>query len=152
LSGTRAIETAVAATLLAVLALAFLGRGLPGDLAPVSLDPLYSDPGSVPFAEVRPPDYVAKNPAVADTAMVFYPWLLFAARSVREGELPLWTPLSGGGLPFAANLSSALFFPTTWLSFLPGLWRGSPSPASSAGCCCGGSAPRAPARSPARSR
>ncbi len=92
----------------------------------MSVDPLYNDSNAVPFAEVRPDGFVASNPGPSDTAMVFYPWLAFMARHVQNGELPLWTPLSGGGLPMMGNLSSALFFPATWLCFLPavGVARG----------------------------
>lgn len=103
-----------------------LARCLPGDRAPVSVDPLYSDPSAVPFSTVRPPDFEPSNPYTSDTAMVFYPWLVFMAKEVASGELPIWSPLCGGGLPMMANLSSAVFFPTTWLSFVPeiGVARG----------------------------
>lgn len=107
-----------------VLALAFLARGVPSDRIPVSIDPLYADAQAVPFASVRPTDFEPTNPATSDTAMVFYPWLVFMAEAIHDGELPLWTPLSGGGLPMMGNLSSAVFFPTTWLSFVPSIGVG----------------------------
>lgn len=118
----RSVSSAiVAVVLLATFACLVLARCLPSDRAPVSIDPLYSDPGAVPFSTVRPPDFAPSNPYTSDTAMVFYPWLAFMAREAASGDLPLWSPLCGGGLPMMGNLSSAVFFPTTWLSFVPGI-------------------------------
>jgi hypothetical protein len=124
LAAKSALETIVAAFASLLLAGAFLSRGLAPDLAPVSIDPLYTDARAVPFSEVRPEGFEPRNPAVSDTATVFYPWFLYFARSVASGDFPLWTPLSGGGLPFAGNLSSAVFFPTTWLVLIEGLGVG----------------------------
>ncbi|MBI4881630.1 MAG: hypothetical protein HY812_18515, partial [Planctomycetes bacterium] len=117
--GTTARERWLAALLFLLLALAFLARGLPGGLAPVCVDPLYAQAENVPFAQARPPDFTPHNPYLSDQALVFYPWLKFMSEAVRGGEIPLWSPHSGGGVPFIGNLSSAFFFPTTWLSFLP---------------------------------
>ncbi len=117
--GTAARERTFAALLFLLLALAFLARGLPPGRVPVCLDPLYAQAGNVPFAAARPPDFAPHNPYLSDQALVFYPWLKFMSEAVRGGELPLWSPHSGGGLPFIGNLSSAFFFPTTWLCFLP---------------------------------
>jgi hypothetical protein len=115
------IEFVLAGVMLAVLACLVLARCLPSGMAPVSVDPLYSAPDAVPFAEVRPADFRATHPYVSDTTMVFEPWLEFMAREIAAGELPLWSPLSGGGLPMMGNLSSAVFFPFTWFSFVPSI-------------------------------
>ena len=101
------------------LALLFLAEGLPPGRVPVATDPLYADGHAVPFRDVRPADFEPGNPYLSDQALVFYPWLRFMSTAVRGGELPLWSPHSGGGVPFMANLSAALWFPTTWLCLLP---------------------------------
>ena len=107
------------AVLFALVVLAFLCQGLPPGMAPVAVDPLYADGPEVPFEAVRAADFQPHNPYLSDHALVFFPWLKFMSSAVRGGELPLWAPHSGGGLPFIGNLSSAFFFPLTWLSFLP---------------------------------
>ncbi len=112
-------EGVVAGLVALLLASTFLIRGLPPGVAPVCVDPLYADVHAVPFSEVRPDGFEAHNAYLSDHALVFYPWLRFMSEAVRGGEIPWWTPHSGGGVPFIGNLSSAFFFPTTWLSFLP---------------------------------
>ncbi len=112
-------EAVAAAALVLLAVLLFLRDGLPPGTAPVSVDPLYENPGEVPFAEVRPAGYEAHHPFLSDHALVFDPWLRFMNRAVRDGEIPWWSPHSGGGVPFVGNLSSAFFFPTTWLCLLP---------------------------------
>ncbi len=125
--GTTRRERRIAAAAILVVALVFLARGIPPGTAPVCVDPLYSDAQAVPFSEKRPADFAPHNPFLSDHALVFYPWLKFMHDAVRRGELPLWSPESGGGVPFIGNLSSAFFFPTTWLVFwdVPrGMWLG----------------------------
>ncbi len=123
-------ERWLAAAAFLLVALAFLAKGLPPGTAPVCVDPLYSDPLAVPFAEKRPADFEPHNPFLSDHTLVFDPWLRFMRAAVLRGELPLWSPESGGGVPFIGNLSSAFFFPTTWLCFVPlwsverGMWLG----------------------------
>ena len=41
----------------------------------------------------------------------FYPWRLFASRSLRSGIVPLWNPYQFCGTPFIANSQSAVFYP-----------------------------------------
>lgn len=114
-----AIEAVGAGLLVLLAVLFFLREGLPAGTAPVSVDPLYANPAEVPFAEVRPEGFRPHNPYLSDHALVFDPWLRFMNRAVRDGEIPWWSPHSGGGVPFVGNLSSAFFFPTTWLCLLP---------------------------------
>ena len=57
------------------------------------------------------------NP-ILDAVQQFYPWRLYAARQVRQGVVPLWTPLMLSGHPFVANNQSAVFYPETWLHYL----------------------------------
>ncbi len=47
-----------------------------------------------------------------------YPLLDYAFRSLREGRLPLWDPSIYCGIPLAANIQAALFYPPHWLLFL----------------------------------
>lgn len=118
-SGGPMSERLGAALLFGLVALVFLCQGLPSGVAPVCVDPLYADGPVVPYEEVRPADFEPHNPYLSDHALVFYPWLKFMSEAVRGGELPLWSPHSGGGVPFIGNLSSAFWFPLTWLCFLP---------------------------------
>ena len=47
----------------------------------------------------------------SDQADTFYPWMVFAGRALRDGELPLWDPYSFGGHPFFANGETNLLYP-----------------------------------------
>ena len=58
------------------------------------------------------------------SAWQFEPWAEVTNEALWEGELPLWNPYQGGGVPLAANAQSAVFdplllpvnlFPSTWL-------------------------------------
>jgi hypothetical protein len=40
----------------------------------------------------------------------FYPFRNFAAVSLADGELPLWNPYTFSGMPFQADIQSALFY------------------------------------------
>jgi hypothetical protein len=55
---------------------------------------------------------------IGDLVTAFYPARAFAARSVREGSLPLWNPYFLGGAPFLANAQSSLFYPPNFLYYL----------------------------------
>jgi hypothetical protein len=62
---------------------------------------------------------------IGDLVTAFYPARAFAARSVREGSLPLWNPYLLGGSPFLANAQSSLFYPPNFLYYLlplPAAW------------------------------
>ncbi|MEE2643526.1 MAG: hypothetical protein VYD19_01220 [Myxococcota bacterium] len=54
--------------------------------------------------------------------------LLYGARAVSSGQLPLWNPHERGGYPFLADPQSALLYPPTWLIWIGitlvggGLW------------------------------
>lgn len=49
----------------------------------------------------------------------FYPWRLHAARSLAQGQVPLWNPAILWGTPFLANSQSAPLYPLHWLYALP---------------------------------
>jgi hypothetical protein len=40
----------------------------------------------------------------------YYPWRNFAAVSLANGELPLWNPFTFNGMPFQADIQTALFY------------------------------------------
>lgn len=40
----------------------------------------------------------------------FYPFRYFAATSLASGELPLWNPYTFNGMPFQADIQSAIFY------------------------------------------
>jgi hypothetical protein len=51
-------------------------------------------------------------------ALQFVPWRDLANDALRQGHLPLWTPLLGMGAPLMANHQSAVFYPPNWISLL----------------------------------
>jgi len=46
-----------------------------------------------------------------DALAQYYPWRLYAARMLHQGQIPLWNPYQFSGAPFVANLQSAVFYP-----------------------------------------
>jgi hypothetical protein len=46
-----------------------------------------------------------------DSLSQYYPWRLYAARILHQGQIPLWNPYQFSGTPFVANLQSAVFYP-----------------------------------------
>ncbi|MCL6429792.1 MAG: YfhO family protein [Anaerolineae bacterium] len=55
-----------------------------------------------------------------DLVSFLWPTYRFAARSLRQGVLPLWNPTLYAGMPFAADNQSGLFYPPNLLLFLIG--------------------------------
>jgi len=53
-----------------------------------------------------------------DLVSFLFPTYHFAARSLKEGVIPLWNPYLYGGTPFAADNQSGLFYPINLLVFL----------------------------------
>lgn len=64
------------------------------------------------------PDFRQAYNPLLDAILLFFPWRLFAARSIRAGEIPLWNPDSFCGQPFLANNSSAVLYPLNALHYL----------------------------------
>ena len=52
-----------------------------------------------------------------DLASFLYPTYHFAARSLRQGVIPLWNPHLYGGAPFVGDIQTGLFYPINWLAF-----------------------------------
>ncbi len=51
-------------------------------------------------------------------ALQFVPWRVLVNDALRQGRLPLWTPLLGMGAPLMANYQSAVFYPPNWLAIV----------------------------------
>jgi len=56
--------------------------------------------------------------ALGDGRTQFYPWRVFGFERWRDEGLPLWNPYALLGMPFVANLQSAMFYPVNWLCFV----------------------------------
>ncbi len=50
-----------------------------------------------------------------DVFTYFYPYRAYAAEALRQGHLPLWNPYLFLGVPFLANIQTAVFYPLNWL-------------------------------------
>ena len=53
-----------------------------------------------------------------DLASFLYPVYHFAARSLKQGIIPLWNPYLYGGAPFVSDIQSGIFYPVNLLIFL----------------------------------
>lgn len=53
-----------------------------------------------------------------DLASFLYPVYFFAARNLQEGVIPLWNPYQFGGMPFAADMQTGMFYPINLLALL----------------------------------
>ncbi|HEY7434327.1 MAG TPA: hypothetical protein VIE41_04220 [Methylomirabilota bacterium] len=84
----------------------FAGKSLQG--------PLYT---TSPILPGGPWNYAGRRPAntfdVDIATPAFYEWPLdhFVGQVLRRGELPLWNPHQGTGIPMVANYSTRVFFP-----------------------------------------
>ena len=56
----------------------------------------------------------------------FHAFGLFQAREMAQGRLPVWSPGSYAGIPFAADIQAAVFYPLRWLTILLSLPWGFP--------------------------
>ncbi|HYP38804.1 MAG TPA: YfhO family protein [Chloroflexia bacterium] len=64
------------------------------------------------------PHEPVKNPILADSSLLYLPWMVFARDALADGEWPLWDPYAFAGFPYAANSQSQLYYPVTWLLWL----------------------------------
>jgi hypothetical protein len=53
-----------------------------------------------------------------DLVTYFYPYRVMAARVLSQGRLPLWNPDLYAGVPFLANIQTAVFYPPNLLFLL----------------------------------
>ena len=56
---------------------------------------------------------------IRDIAHAAYPARLMLRETVLGGEFPAWNRWISAGQPMAANPAHAVFYPLTWLVFLP---------------------------------
>ncbi len=54
-----------------------------------------------------------------DASHFYYPLFLYLHSCFQAGDLPFWTPYLNMGFPLAANPTTALFYPPTWILALP---------------------------------
>ena len=54
----------------------------------------------------------------SDLSGQFHTFVVFQAQEVWAGQLPLWSPGSYGGFPFAADTQAAVFYLPRWLTIL----------------------------------
>lgn len=54
-----------------------------------------------------------------DASHFYYPLFLYLQSCFQAGELPFWTQYLNLGFPLAANPTTALFYPPTWILALP---------------------------------
>lgn len=57
------------------------------------------------------PDFREVQTPLLDCVTQYHPWRVYARRTLRGGELPLWNPHAFCGTPFVANQQSAVFYP-----------------------------------------
>ena len=58
-------------------------------------------------------------PGYRDASHFYYPLFLYLHSCFQAGELPFWTPYLNLGFPLAANPTTALFYPPSWILALP---------------------------------
>ena len=61
-------------------------------------------------------------PSVVSANMQLYPLDLYTRERMREGEVPLWNPYLGSGIPHLATGFNRVFYPLVW----PGLLLSAP--------------------------
>ncbi|HEU4523051.1 MAG TPA: YfhO family protein [Thermoanaerobaculia bacterium] len=59
------------------------------------------------------------NFVMRDLTRYYYPTKQIYRRIVEQGEFPMWNRFFHGGQPLAANPEHEIFYPPTWLLFLP---------------------------------
>ncbi|BDC48517.1 hypothetical protein F183_A08330 [Bryobacterales bacterium F-183] len=58
-----------------------------------------------------------------DLELYHYPLAEYAFQALKQGRVPLWDDAQYLGIPFAANLQVALFYPPTWLMYAANLGK-----------------------------
>jgi hypothetical protein len=69
-------------------------------------------------AYVAQPGEIASNPILSDIPAAMYPFAIHAARTVRDGALPLWSASMYAGQPFLGSYLSAVFSPFTSIGYI----------------------------------
>lgn len=76
-----------------------------------------------PWQPYAPADAAPANTLLSDPALVFYPLLTHAVRTVRDWRLPVWSAAIYGGHPFLASFQTAVFSPFTAIAYVVPLPR-----------------------------
>lgn len=119
LRSTPARRAAVAAVLVA-LVLTTLSSSLVGGKIFASDNIVFT---LWPFGADRPAGWVRpSNSIMYDVPFFYHPTQLQIRLDLHKGNLPLWDPYEGAGLPLLGYPQSAPLFPLTWLSFLLPFW------------------------------
>lgn len=63
--------------------------------------------------------YPGTIPGYRDASHFYYPLFLYLKSCFQAGEIPFWTQHLNLGFPLAANPTTALFYPPTWILALP---------------------------------
>ena len=66
---------------------------------------------SSPLLRVAPAGYTIENNLLGDPVWQMHPWLEWNRERLRQGDLPLWNPYNGSGVPHLANNVSAVLSP-----------------------------------------
>lgn len=97
--------------------IAFFSRSILTDRIPTTTDILQT----CSFFKKEGLSNTAQNKFVIDPVLQFVPWFHFDIESIKSGELPLWNPYQGCGVPHIGNIQSALFFPLNFFVYLLGM-------------------------------
>lgn len=77
-----------------------------------------------PFDAQRPVEVTREsNPLTFDSVFVFHPDLLHAREALRDGRLPVWSPLIGAGQPMLASQQGAPLYPLNLPLHVFPFWR-----------------------------
>ncbi|MBR0236769.1 MAG: YfhO family protein [Thermoguttaceae bacterium] len=63
--------------------------------------------------------YPGTIPGYRDASHFYYPLFLYLRSCFQAGDIPFWTQHLNLGFPLAANPTTALFYPPTWILALP---------------------------------
>lgn len=103
----RAAELLQASAVLVALVVVFLWQPISSNGYYATTDMLQSSP----LLRVAPAGYTIENNLLGDPVWQMHPWLEWNRDRLRQGDLPLWNPYNGSGVPHLANNVSAVLSP-----------------------------------------
>lgn len=110
----------LAPLLLVIVPLALLGRALSHGGVAAPLDALLlMEPWRSECAREFP-DFREVQTPMLDCATQYHPWRMLCTRTLRAGEIPLWSRDAFCGTPMLANQQSAVLYPPNLLFWLLG--------------------------------
>jgi len=93
--------------LLVLLLAVFLWKPLTGGGYYAPVDVLQESP----LLDVAPDGYRIGNELLTDPVQQMFPWLEWSRERLHAGDLPVWNPYNGAGVPHLANYVSAVLSP-----------------------------------------